>query len=213
MIRSHAHHPFEGARKGGGRSEAVALGHIHHGLPGSLAPITVDPDHARTWHRWDICVQFAIQAYRDACCPGDRELLRDTYPVARRALRLLADQDVYGIGLPWIDGGFTYDHWKLRGVIGYVCGIYLAALAALAEMADILGESEDAAWARERLATGRAAFEQHLYNGDQYLLFMRRETAEVEPQSADCGPECACHRESPSLMEEFIGSRLQIRSF
>lgn len=175
-------------------------GHIHHGLPGSLAPVTPDPDDARTWHRWDLNAQFAIQLYRDSVWSGDRQLLEEGYPHAVRAIRLLAAQDVYGIGLPWIDGGFTYDHWKLRGVVGYVCGVYLAGLAACLEMAELLDRQDDVRWLRQQLQRGREAFETHLHNGQQYLLFMRREAAEEEPQAAaDCGPDCACHREPAPL--------------
>lgn len=146
-----------------------ANGKIHHGLGGSVAPVAAGGEQG--YNRWDCCAQFALQVYRDTKWSGDRALLKHAYPAVKRAMDLLATINFYGIGLPYIEGGITYDHWRMKGVVTYMAGIYLAALRALEEMADLLGDAPTAAACRTRFGRGLESFERFLWHGDRYSLY------------------------------------------
>ncbi len=193
-------------------------GKIHHGLPGTVEEVEAGGDGHGGYSRWDVCCQYTLQLYRDTKWAGDTHTMRSCFPVAKRAMELVAGMDFYGIGLPFIQGGITYDHWNMVGVVGYMAGVYLAALRAVEDMALVLGEDDAAAWARVEFERGREGFEKYLWNGRQYLLFYGRRQkgwkpgddvrgehklfdpvkppAEcMPPEPETCGPGCACHRE------------------
>ena len=200
-------------------------GKIHHGLPGTVEEIPAGGDAQEGYSRWDVCCQYALQVYRDTKWAGDLETARACWPTLTRAMKLVADLDFYGVGLPYIEGGITYDHWDMRGVVGYMAGVYLAALRATEDLASLLGDGATEQWARGLFERGRAAFERLLWNGKQYLLFYgrrpkrwkpsdetrgekkhfeaQRPPAEFcdapAPDDGGCGASCACHREKPYL--------------
>ncbi|MFW6218044.1 MAG: GH116 family glycosyl-hydrolase, partial [Verrucomicrobiota bacterium] len=201
-------------------------GKIHHGLPGSIEPLQVTEEIEQDgFNRWDCSCQYVIQAYRDALWAGDRELLEHCFPHMDKAMKLVASLDFYGVGLPYIQGGITYDHWNMEGVVNYMAGVYLAALKALAEAARILGEAETEAWAEETLRKGLAGYDRVLWNGEQYLLYYSRrprgreadvgkgehklyapvlppeECRAPELDDEHCGANCACHRGDKPYVE------------
>ena len=185
-------------------------GKIHHGLPGTVEEVEVTPATTDGYTRWDCCCQYTLQLYRDTRWAGDRRTMAECFPTAHQAMKLVADLDFYGVALPFIHGGITYDHWNMQGVVGYMAGVYLAAMRALEDMAALLGEDETRAWARERFERGRASFEQLLWNGDQYLLFYGRRpkgwkagddgigehkiVEAVRPPDVCCDSGCGCER-------------------
>lgn len=149
-------------------------GKIHHGMEGTVEPTTPDQEGAGAYGRWDCCCQYVLQLYRDARWSGNRALLKRCWPTAKRAIDVITGLDFYGVGLPYIEGGITYDHWRMKGVVGYMAGLYLAALRALEEMATFLGEPETAERSAKLFETGRASFEKIMWNGKQYLLYYGR---------------------------------------
>ncbi|NLF40755.1 hypothetical protein GX586_15030, partial [bacterium] len=142
-------------------------GKINHGPPATVEELPAGGDDSGGYNRWDNCCQYTLQLYRDAKWSGNRAMIDAAYQTARRAMKLVADLDFYGIGLPYIEGGITYDHWDMRGVVGYMAGVYLAGLRALEDMAGIVGDAETQTWARERFDAGVRAFEEYLWNGTQ----------------------------------------------
>ncbi|MBD3240205.1 MAG: hypothetical protein GF331_06430, partial [Chitinivibrionales bacterium] len=203
-------------------------GKIHHGLPGTVEEIEITPKTREGYNRWDVCCQYVLQLYRDTKWAGDTDTMKAFYPTAKRAMELLAGMDFYGVGLPFIQGGITYDHWNMVGVVGYMAGVYIAGLRALEDMALVVGDDDGAAWARLMAERGTRGFEKFLWNGKQYLLFYGRRhkgwkpeddvrgehklfdpvkpPAEFMPEDPEhCGPDCACHREKNYVEVEDTG--------
>jgi uncharacterized protein (DUF608 family) len=147
-------------------------GKIHHGLPGTVEEIA--PGGEQGYNRWDCCCQYALQVYRDTKWAGRLDALKRYWPTVKRAMEVIAGLDFYDVGLPYIEGGITYDHWRMKGVVTYMAGVYLAALRATREMAATLGDHEAEALARDRFERGLASFEKFLWNGSQYLLYYTR---------------------------------------
>ncbi len=145
-------------------------GKIHHGLPGSVEEISTDDK--RGYRRWDCSVQYILQVYRDAKWAGNRELMERCWPAAKRAMEVIIDLDFYNMGLPYTNGGITYDHWHMKGLVTYMVNLYLAALKAIEDMADnYMNEPETAERMRDLYEKGRKSMEEHFWNGQQYLLF------------------------------------------
>ena len=147
-------------------------GKIHHGLEGSVEVFEAGGEQG--YNRWDCCCQYVLQLYRDAKWSGSRALLERCWPAAKRAMDLIIGMDFYDVGLPYIEGGITYDHWRMKGVVAYMAGLYLAALRAMEDAALLLGEPESAARYRALFERGLASFEDVLWNGEQYLLYYGR---------------------------------------
>ncbi len=189
-------------------------GKIHHGLPGTIEPIPAGGGASDGYSRWDCSCQYTLQVYRDCKWAADTEMMKECYPHAKKAMELVAGMDFYGIGLPYIQGGITYDHWNMVGVVGYMAGVYLAGILALEDMAKVVGDDETAAWCKVKFREGVAGFEEYLYNGEQYLLFYGRRPKGWKPGDdvrgehkifdpvkppQECMP-CGCDRE-PAYVE------------
>jgi uncharacterized protein (DUF608 family) len=192
-------------------------GKIHHGLPGTVEDVSAGGDAHGGYSRWDVCCQYTLQVYRDTKWAGDLDTMKECYPTAKRAMELVATLDFYGVGLPFIQGGITYDHWNMQGVVAYMGGVYIAALKALEKMATVVGDDDGAAWARMMAERGIRGFEKFLWNGRQYLLYYGRRPKGWKPgddaigehklfdavkpppecmpdhDPAECGPDCPCH--------------------
>lgn len=109
-----------------------------------------------------------MKLYRDWQISGNREWLASLYPLARRSLDYcigLWDPD--GLGVPIEPHHNTYDieFWGPDGMCG---SIYLGALAAMAAMADEMGDRKDAERYRALAARGAEYMDENLYNGEYY---------------------------------------------
>lgn len=151
-------------------------GRIPHAYNRNIRPEGI-PDGEYT--RNDVCAQFILALYRDWRWGGDAGLLRRNYPAAERAMRLLAALDRDGSGLPTTEGGITYDHWHLVGTVTYMAGLHLAALQAMAGMAEALGDADAAARWRELWRRGRGSAESSLWLGTHYRTVLRAGPAPV----------------------------------
>ena len=111
-----------------------------------------------------------VKLYREWMLSGDDAWLASLWPACRRSLEFA-----------WIGGGWDADadgiaegaqHTTMDveyfGPTPLVQGWYLAALAAAAQMADAVGDGEFAQTCRRLLASGTAATEAALFNGEYY---------------------------------------------
>lgn len=135
----------------------------------------IRPEHMPDgeYSRWDVNLQYILALFRDWRWSGDEALLRRHWQSACRALRFIQTLDHLGIGLPFTEGGITYDHWHMVGVVAYMSDLYLAALQAMRVMAEALGETGFSVDCQSRWETGRASFERLFWQGDYYKAVLR----------------------------------------
>jgi uncharacterized protein (DUF608 family) len=145
-------------------------GQVAHAYQRNIRPEDM-PDGE--YHRWDVNLQYLLAFFRDWRWSGDFDLLRRHWQSARRALTFVQSLDRLGIGLPFTEGGITYDHWHMVGVVAYMSGLYLAALQAAKTMAEALGDTDFAADCQTRWETGRASFERLFWQGGYYKALVR----------------------------------------
>lgn len=134
--------------------------------------VTLPLDRARDRPEVAADGQFGcvVKLYREWTLSGDDEWLARLWPACRRSLEFA-----------WIDGGWDADADGLAegaqhttmdveyfGPNPLVQGWYLAALAAAAEMADAVGDEQFARTCRQLRASGAAATEAALFNGEYY---------------------------------------------
>lgn len=149
-------------------------GKVRHAIGHSLALPQIDENSTREYNRWDVCCQHCLMVYRDARWSGNGDLLRRNWPSMKRAMDLVASMDFYQMHLPYTEGGITYDHWRMKGVVAYMAGVYLAALRAMTDAALWLGDNDYAELSYQRFRDGAASFEKHFWLGDRYAVFYRR---------------------------------------
>lgn len=109
-----------------------------------------------------------LKVCREYRSTGDREFLDEMWPLVKKAVDhgiKQWDSDPDGVldGPQWN----TYDLF-FYGANTYCSGLYLAALLAAAEMAEIMGETDLAQAWRELSAKGTAWIEKELWNGEYY---------------------------------------------
>lgn len=138
--------------------------------------------NAFTWqdvNGWkDLNAKFVLRLYRDVALLDRPDLAAELWPAAVAAMDYLAAMDEDGDGIPENDGipDQTYDTWTATGVSAYSGGLWLAALAAMREMAGMVGDAAAAADYAARLETARAAYEGALWNGEYYEYDQRSDT-------------------------------------
>lgn len=114
-----------------------------------------------------------MKTYRDWKLSGDNAWLRTLWPAVKRSIDYAwspdnADRwDPEQTGVLWGRQHHTLD-MELFGPNSWLTGFYLGALAAAAEMAEALGESETAQLYASIYARGRAWVDQNLFNGSHF---------------------------------------------
>ena len=109
-----------------------------------------------------------MKVYRDWQISGDDEWLKRFYPLAKRSLDFcsgLWDPDQRGALFESHHN--TYDI-EFFGPDGMCTSVYLGALRAMAEMADYLGDAENAKRCRALADKGRRYSDRSLFNGEYY---------------------------------------------
>lgn len=125
--------------------------------------------------------QFIQQVQRYFVRTGNEPFLRRLWPNVVDAMRYTAkldhdddsliDEHPHALrGENWPANQF-YDQWPWRGTSAYVAGTGLAAVRAVASLADHLGENEVHAEAMGRLQTGLSHFRAKLWNGSYFRLW------------------------------------------
>lgn len=115
-----------------------------------------------------------LKCYREWKLSGDTEWLRTYWPAIRKTLEFTWRKDNRFLWDPEMSGVLTgrQHHtldMELFGPNAWLTGYYLAALKAAAEMADALGESENAKLYRSIFEKGHEYVESHLFNGRHYI--------------------------------------------
>jgi non-lysosomal glucosylceramidase len=118
----------------------------------------------------DLNAKFVLQIYRDYVLTGSSAFLAEAYPACRQALLALQAYDRDGDGLIENEGfpDQTYDTWSMSGPSAYCGGLWLAALAAAREMAELLGNTAERDGYAALLQPGRQAYQARLWNGSYY---------------------------------------------
>lgn len=114
-----------------------------------------------------------MKLYRDWKLCGDTEWLAGLWPAARQSIEYAWSPenpdrwDPEQTGVLWGRQHHTLD-MELYGPNSWLTGFYLGALEAAAEMAEALGEAEDAALYRRIFARGKAWVNENLFNGSYF---------------------------------------------
>jgi len=130
--------------------------------------------NAFTWQNvngWkDLNSKFVLRLYRDAVLLDQPELVSEMWDVAVTAMDYLGAMDQDGDGIPENAGipDQTYDTWPATGVSAYSGGLWVASLAAMSEMAKMVGDQDAADQYAAQFQTAQARYEAVLWNGDYY---------------------------------------------
>ncbi|MFW6303915.1 MAG: GH116 family glycosyl-hydrolase, partial [Candidatus Sumerlaeota bacterium] len=102
-----------------------------------------DPNEA-SGKRLDMPSQYAFRALRAYLWSGDVDYLKDIWPSVKKTLDyVLRERDMNGDLLPDMEGVMcSYDNFPMYGVASYVASQWLAAVAAAADAAGVLGDDE-----------------------------------------------------------------------
>jgi uncharacterized protein (DUF608 family) len=118
-----------------------------------------------------------LRALREHQMSADGEFLKRTWPKIKLATQWLIAKDGNGDGLLEGNQHNTLDtDWF--GPVAWLSGLYLAALAAAAEMAEEVGDAEFARQCGGMLETGRKNFVAQLFDGEYFIN-------KVEPKHLD----------------------------
>lgn len=115
-----------------------------------------------------------MMVYRDWKICGDTAWLRRVWPAVKRSMEFTWNPrnpdrwDPERTGVLWGRQHHTLD-MELFGPSAWLCGFYLGALKAAAEMALHLGEDETAADYLALFTRGRAWVDEHLFNGEYFV--------------------------------------------
>ncbi|MBX6390949.1 MAG: hypothetical protein IRZ08_18495, partial [Frankia sp.] len=115
-----------------------------------------------------------LKVYRDFKLSGDREWLAALWPRVKRGIEYAWSDgnpdrwDPEQSGVLWGRQHHTLD-MELFGPNAWLTGFYLGALAAGAELADVMGDEAAAAGYRAAFARGRAWVDANLFNGEYFV--------------------------------------------
>ncbi|HOE13135.1 MAG TPA: GH116 family glycosyl-hydrolase [bacterium] len=110
-----------------------------------------------------------VKLYREWLLSGDLDFLKQVWPGAKRALECAwKDWDPDQDGVMTGEQHNTYDI-EFYGPNPMMGAIYLTALLAGAELAEVMGENESAARYREIYRSGREQLDNALWNGEYYI--------------------------------------------
>jgi uncharacterized protein (DUF608 family) len=147
------------------------LGQVPHNFAGDLDRVD------RGFKRVDMNPQFVMMVCRDYLWTGDRGYLADLWPHVVRAMAFTESLDTNGDGLPDRDTGLqTYDAWGMRGTPSYIASLWIGGLRAAIRIATDAGKPDEAKRWTAMLAKASASYDQMLFNGEFYSLFVDGKT-------------------------------------
>jgi uncharacterized protein (DUF608 family) len=142
-------------------------GRVPHNYNGDVN--TVDNGFARV----DMNPQFVMMACRDWLWTGDKSYLDFMWPYVVKAMAFTESLDTNADALPDKNTGLqTYDQWGLRGTPSYVASLWIGALRAAIRLATDAGKPDDAKRWSDLLVKASATFDQMLFNGEYYSLWV-----------------------------------------
>jgi non-lysosomal glucosylceramidase len=120
----------------------------------------------------DLNSKFVLMVWRDYVFSGrqDTDFLRYTWPAVQEAMEYLRKYDRDGDGIPENDGfpDQTYDVWVVRGESAYCGGLWLAALRAAEEVANVLGDAPATVKYKELFSRSQTSYIKKLWNGSYF---------------------------------------------
>jgi uncharacterized protein (DUF608 family) len=148
------------------------LGQVPHNFAGRFDQVDV-PGFARV----DMNPQFVMMVYRDYLWTGDREYLAFMWPYVEKAMAFTDSLDTNGDGLPDRDTGLqSYDQWRMRGTPSYIASLWIGALRSAVKIAQERDKQDFARRWSDQLAKASASFDQTLFNGEYYSLWVDGKT-------------------------------------
>jgi non-lysosomal glucosylceramidase len=160
------------------------IGAVPHdlGVPAGDPFVSVNEPGWQDTNNWkDLNSKFVLMVYRDYVFTGrtDTAFLRHTWPAVQDAIQYLRQFD-HGGGVPENSGypDQTYDDWVAKGVSAYSGGLWLSALRAAQQIAQILGDSAAERDYNQLFLKGQKTYISKLWNGS----FFRYDT---EPDNQD----------------------------
>jgi len=143
------------------------LGQVPHNYYGDVQQVD------KGFMRVDMNSQFVMMACRDYLWTGDREYLITMWPHIVRAMAFTESLDTNGDSLPDRDTGLqSYDQWRMRGSPSYIASLWIGALRAAIRIAVDLDKGNEAKRWSELLAKASASFDEVLFNGEYYSLWV-----------------------------------------
>lgn len=141
-------------------------GNIPHMMPGNFS--CCDVDHRQ---RIDLIPQFILLVWRDVLWTGDMAYLKEMWQTIKDSLAYFETKDTDDDGLPNNTGpDQTYDQFPLKGTSSFVGILYLGALKAAAEMADLMQENTYGDKLRTKLEKVYPLLHDQLWNGNYFNL-------------------------------------------
>lgn len=145
-------------------------GQVPHTYEGDVQQ--VDDGFARV----DMNPQFVMMVYRDYLWTGDTAYLTFMAPHVGKAMAFTESLDTNGDGLPDHDTAIqTYDQWRMRGTPAYIASLWIGALRAGIQIARKLGNTSDADRWSALLRKASSSFDEKLFNGEYYSLWVEGE--------------------------------------
>ena len=141
-------------------------GRVHHFFRPDL-------DHVDNgFDRVDMNNQFVLLILRDYLYTGDRGYLERLWVPIQKAMDSIGQLDTDGDGLPDRDTTRnTYDAWNFCGTPTYIGVLWLSALKAAIQIAEVFGDTRRAAQWQATLDKGLVSLEEKLWNGQYYDLW------------------------------------------
>ena len=168
-------------------------GKIPHEISQSAALLPWFDEYEYPWNSADASPLFVVAHGDYFGASGDRAFLERSWPKVLSAWRFTAATDTDGNGLVendtfghgWVEGGDLYPaHEEL-----YLQGAWVEACAALAQMAEALGETKTAAAARTWSERTRAAVERTYWLEDRGFYAFATAGRREKPPEAEPGPQ------------------------
>lgn len=131
-------------------------------------PITLPDNKAHVYddYRADIPIKFCLEVARQYQWTGDEAILNSLWPNVKRAMTFIRALDEDDDGLP--ETSFGYDSWRMVGRTNYMANQWIAALSAVAQLADCVGEHDYASSLRALKKRAATRVQEVLWTGNYF---------------------------------------------
>ncbi|MEA3403807.1 MAG: malectin domain-containing carbohydrate-binding protein [Armatimonadota bacterium] len=169
------------------------VGHIWDGVLAHDMGVGLQVDQMAYWHPMEIeeNTNFVLLLHQYWAWTGDEEAVRRHFESVRELLKWVTDADTDGDGFPeqglynTIDQGSAAIQYASDQV--YLAVRSMAAYAAGARMAELVGRPEDATRWTQRVRLTARTLAQEGWLDDHYVVALNQ-TRDVEPAAAPAGP-------------------------
>ncbi len=142
------------------------------GQPGSIDPLPKQPilfgAGYQPWASIDGQCGIILRTYRNHLTSSDDSFVNKYWPQIKSSTQWLFRQDTDGDDLPDAVTHHTLDE-DIAGPSPWISSLWLAAVSASEQMAEVAGDEAFAAECRERVTKGKQSFMQKLWRGDRFV--------------------------------------------